>query len=140
MKWLKWFIAGALAVPIFHQLMLLLLNGVGYVNRPPFGMTPTKPFGVPSVVSLSFWGGVWGIILGAVLLRIASRSAYWLTAAIFGAIAPTLVAIFVAAPLKGQPMARDPKMLVVGLLVNAAWGVGTALLYAAMAGAGRPNR
>jgi hypothetical protein len=125
---LRWFIAGALAVPLFHQVMLAILNATGFVARAPFGMAPTKPFGVPQLVSLSFWGGVWGILLGLILERIRSRRTYWLTALVFGAVAPTLVAGLVVAPLKGQPAGGDAKMLVTGLLVNAAWGVGTALL------------
>ena len=120
MRHLRWFIAGALAVPLFHQVMLAILNATGVVARAPFAMTPTKPFGVPQVVSLSFWGGVWGIILGLILDRITSRRKYWLVALVFGAIAPTLVAGLVVAPLKGQPAGGDAKMLAVGLLVNAA--------------------
>ncbi|MNC88277.1 hypothetical protein D3C83_40770 [compost metagenome] len=47
----------------------------------------------------------------------------------FGAIFPTLVAWFVVAPLKGQPVAAGgaiPGMLT-GLIINGAWGIGTAL-------------
>ncbi|HEX8171761.1 MAG TPA: hypothetical protein VF824_14585 [Thermoanaerobaculia bacterium] len=126
MRWLRWFLAGALAVPLCHQVMLAILHALAVTDRSPFSMAPTKPFGVPSVISLAFWGGVWGLILGAVLLR---TRAYWLVALIFGAIAPTLVAAFVVAPLKGQPLRGGPKLLVMGLLVNAAWGLGTALFY-----------
>ncbi|MFL6246532.1 MAG: hypothetical protein ACJ74H_10945, partial [Thermoanaerobaculia bacterium] len=128
MRHIRWFVAGALAVPLFHQVMLAILNAIGWVARQPFAMTPTKPFGVPQVVSLSFWGGVWGVILGLVLLRTHTRTAFWLTALIFGAIAPTLVAVAVVAPLKGQPLKFDSKLLAIGLLVNAAWGVGTAVI------------
>jgi hypothetical protein len=131
MRWIRWFVAGALAVPLFHQTALLVLNAIGWIARKPFAFTPTKPFGVPQLVSLAFWGGIWGILLGLVLIRIRSRSAYWTVALIFGAIAPTLGAIFVAAPLKGQPIGGDAKMLLVGLLVNGAWGIGTAALYRA---------
>lgn len=129
MKWLRWFIAGTLAVPLCHQVVLLLLNAVGWVSRQPYAMAPTKPFGVPQVISLSFWGGVWGIILGLVLARAKSSSAFWLVALVFGAIAPTLVAGLVVAPLKGQAVGGDAKMLITGLLVNAAWGLGTAAIY-----------
>lgn len=133
MKWLRWFIAGALAVPLFHQVLLAILNAAGWVARQPYAMTATKPFGVPQVISLAFWGGVWGVLLGLVLMRvrmsIANRSAYWLVALVFGAIAPTLVAMFVVAPLKGRPPGGDAKTFAIGLLVNAAWGVGTAALY-----------
>ena len=132
MTWLKWFIAGALAVPLFHQVGLLLLNVAGATDRAAFAMTAMKPFGVPSLVSLSFWGGVWGIILGLVLLR-RIGSSFWVLALVIGAIAPTLVAMFVVAPLKGSPMTFDPKFLAGGLLLNGAWGLGTALLYRLMA-------
>ena len=126
MKWLKWFIAGALAVPFGHQLALWGLNAAHYVDRAPFSMLATKPFGIPSVISLSFWGGVWGILLGLILHRLRGAK-FWLLAIVIGAIAPTLVAAFVVAPLKGIPMSGDPtRLLVTGLIVNAVWGFATA--------------
>ena len=128
MKWLKWFIAGALAVPFGHQPALWLLNVIGFVNRPVFVMTPTKPFLVPQVISLTFWGGVWGIILGLILTRVRGAR-YWWVAAIVGAIAPTLVAGLVVAPLKGQAGGVSATLFVVGLLINGVWGVVTAALY-----------
>ena len=128
MKYVKWFLAGAVAVPFGHQIMLWILNLAAYTSRKPFPMTPTEPFGVPMVISLSFWGGVWGILLGLVLSR-ARGAAYWLVALLFGAIAPTLVAGLVVAPLKGQPMGGDAKLILTGLLVNAAWGVVAAAVY-----------
>lgn len=133
MRWVKWFVAGALAVPLFHQVALALLNAAGFVARSPYAMTPTKPFGVPAVVSLSFWGGVWGPILGLVLSRTRGPS-FWIVALLFGAIAPTLVAGLVVAPLKDQPAGGDAKMIVTGLIVNAAWGLGTAALFRLMRG------
>jgi hypothetical protein len=139
MKWLRWFIAGALAVPLFHQVLLAVLNATGWVARQPYAMTATKPFGVPQVISLAFWGGVWGLLLGLVLIRTRMSAAYWLVALVFGAIAPTLVAMFVVAPLKGRPMGGDAKTFAIGLLVNAAWGVGTAALYRLMQAMSKPR-
>jgi hypothetical protein len=132
MRWFKWFVAGALAVPLCHQIALLVLNAIGFIDRAPFSMAATKPFGIPSVISLSFWGGVWGIILGLVLMRLRGP-AYWIVAVIFGAVAPSLVAGFVVAPLKGVSMSGS-KMLVTGLVVNAAWGLGTAIFERVMRG------
>ena len=132
MKWLKWFIAGALAVPLGHQLALWALNAAGYIDRAPFAMEATKPFGIPSVISLSFWGGVWGILLGLILERMRGAK-YWVLAAVIGAIAPTLVAGLVVAPLKGIQVGGNSKLLVVGLIVNAVWGLATALFYRLMA-------
>ena len=129
MKWLKWFIAGTLAVPLGHQIALWILNVTGVTDRAPFNMEPTQPFGIPSVISLSFWGGVWGVILGLILIR-ARGARFWWLALIVGAIAPTLVAVFVVVPLKGgSPSAA---LFVGGLIVNAVWGGMTALFYRMM--------
>jgi hypothetical protein len=125
----RWFVAGALAVPLCHQLVLAVLNAGGWVARQPFALTATKPFGVPQVISLAFWGGVWGVLLGLLLVRTRSAAAYWLLALAVGAIAPTLIAVVVVAPLKSQPVVLNPKMFAIGLLVNAAWGIGTAAIY-----------
>ena len=131
MKWLKWFIAGTLAVPLGHQIALWMCKFAGLIDRAPFAMTPTKPFGVPAWISLSFWGGVWGIVLGLVLAR-ARGTKFWIIALVFGAIAPTLVAGLVVAPLKGMPVGGNSKLLVVGLIVNGVWGLVSALLYRVM--------
>ena len=132
MKWLKWFLAGTLAVPLGHQIALWVLNAVHFVDRAPYAMTATKPFGVPSVISLSFWGGVWGILLGLILERMRGAK-YWTLAIVIGAVAPTLVAAFVVAPLKGMQMSGNPsKLLAVGLIVNAVWGLATAAFYRVM--------
>jgi hypothetical protein len=128
MKWLKWFIAGTLAVPLGHQLALWALNAMHFIDRAPFAMTPTKPFGVPSVISLSFWGGVWGILLGLILERTRGAK-YWILAIVIGAIAPTLVAGLVVAPLKGMPVGANSKLLAIGLTVNGVWGLMTAVFY-----------
>lgn len=124
---LKAFAAGFLATLLFHQPVLWLLNVAGFVDRAPYSMVATSPLGVPSVISLAFWGGVWGIILLLVLDK--HRGArYWIIAAVVGAIAPTVVAAFVIAPLRGQALGGDRvKLLIAGLLVNAAWGIGTAV-------------
>ena len=126
MKWLKWFIAGALAVPLGHQPALWMLNAIGFVHRPVFVMTPTRPFLVPQVVSLTFWGGVWGILLGLVLSRVRGTK-FWWVALVFGAIAPTLVAGLVVAPLKGQAAGASATLLMAGLIINGVWGLMTAL-------------
>ncbi|HLJ73496.1 MAG TPA: hypothetical protein VKU62_02840 [Thermoanaerobaculia bacterium] len=122
------FIAGFLGTIIFHQIALELLHLAGLTPRSAWSMQQVPPFGVPSVISLSFWGGVWGIILALVFARVRG-AAYWIGAILFGAILPTLVAAFVVAPLKHQPMPHTPSMAVLGLTVNGAWGFGTALFY-----------
>jgi hypothetical protein len=56
------FIAGLVATLIFHQIGLLLLHFVGMTPNMPYNMNSVPPFGVPQFISLSFWGGVWGLI------------------------------------------------------------------------------
>ena len=57
------FIAGALAVLVFHQSALGLLHLVGLTSRTPFVLGSVPPLGVPQLLSLMFWGGVWGLAL-----------------------------------------------------------------------------
>jgi|ERR1051325_85264 hypothetical protein len=122
------FVAGFLATITFHQLTLGALHLAGVTPRVPYNVAPVPPFGFPSVLSLAFWGGVWGIIMIPAIARVRG-AAYWVVAAVFGAILPTLVAAFVVAPLKGVNMPMTGKNIAMGLLVNAAWGLGTAITY-----------
>lgn len=124
------FAAGAVSVLLFHQGLLALLHAAGLTPRAPFSMQPTAPFGVPQVLSLAFWGGVWGVALASTDRRLPRRYSSVVAGTLFGAVAPTLVAWFVVATLKDQPLAAggDPRAMLTGVLVNAAWGAGTALL------------
>jgi hypothetical protein len=125
---LKAFLAGFLSTLIFHQGVLAVLHAAGATDRKPFTMTPTAPLGVPAVISLAFWGGIWGILLW-LAIGSAGGLSYWLLALVLGAIAPSIVALFVVFPLKGQPVAGGwkPAILVGALLLNGAWGIGVAL-------------
>jgi hypothetical protein len=129
MSALKAFLAGFLSTLIFHQGMLSILHASGATTRGPYSMDATKPFHVPAVISLAFWGGVWGILLWLAIRGSAGTAAYWILAFVIGSIAPTLVALLVVFPLKGQPIGGgwDPKILVGALLLNGAWGIGVAL-------------
>ena len=127
------FAAGFLATLLFHQPLLWLLHAAGFTERTPYNMKPVPPLHVPSVISLAFWGGVWGIIMILALSKAWKGSAYYLLATVFGAILPTLAAWFISAPLHGQPaVVPKPPMMLLGFAINAAWGLGTALLYRAM--------
>jgi hypothetical protein len=122
------FIAGAVAVLLFHQGAAALLHAFDLTPRAPFSMQPTRPFGVPQLASIAFWGGVWGAVLAASFARLDGARLV-VAATIFGAILPTLVAWFVVAPLKGQPVAGGfaPAAMMIGPIVNGAWGLGTGL-------------
>lgn len=133
MSYVKAFLAGFLATLIFHQGVLELLHLAGPAPA-PFNMTPTAPLGVPAVISLAFWGGLWGIVLWLVI-RGAAGARYWVLATVIGALGPSLVAWFVVMPMKGMGVAGgpDPGIIVGALLVNAAWGIGTGWLLRLLA-------
>lgn len=133
-KILVGFVAGFLAVLLFHQGLLLLLNVAGLTEGAAYPLTPTEPLGIPQVISWAFWGGLWGILLAYALPAPQSRARYWLTALGFGALALSLVAWFVVAPIKDVRLNRD--IIVGALLLNSAWGLGAALLMRI----GKPNR
>lgn len=129
-KLLIGFIAGFVAVLLFHQPALALLTELGFAKATTYALNPAAPFGVPRVISISFWGGVWGLAYAAIEQRFPRGAAYWLCAFLFGAILPTLVAWFVVAPLKGLPVAGGWQVsrMLTGFIINGAWGLGTALL------------
>lgn len=129
------FLAGFLATLVFHQPVLWLLHQMHVTPGVPYVMTAVPPFGVPKVISLAFWGGVWGIAMIYAIAR-ARGAAYWLVAAVFGAVLPTLVGNLVIAPLRGKPMGSGSAILI-GFAVNAAWGLGTALFYRMFSGGKR---
>jgi len=128
----RWIVVGALsgavAVLVFHQGAAAALHALDLTARTPYSMQPTAPWGVPQLWSIAFWGGVWGALLAAMLARL-DGGRLLLASLIFGAVLPTLVAWFVVAPLKGQPMAGGfvPAAMALGPIVNGAWGLGTGL-------------
>lgn len=139
------FAAGFVAALVFNQIALAILNVVGVTPAMPYVLRPVPPFGVPAVLSLAFWGGIWGSVLAFLQRGFPRGAGYWIAALLFGAVVPTLVAWFVVAPLKGLPVAAgwDPARMAVGPIINAAWSVGTVLLLPLMSrwlAAGPPAR
>lgn len=128
MSIVKWFIAGFVATLVFHQGLFGLLYLTGISPRAPFNLAATEPLGIPQVVSLAFWGGVWAIALSPPLARLA-RARWWAAWIIAGALGPSAVALFIVFPQKGMPFAGgwDPKLIIGALLLNGAWGLGCAV-------------
>ncbi|PAV26389.1 hypothetical protein CF392_06015 [Tamilnaduibacter salinus] len=129
MTWFKAFVAGFLATLIFHQGLFAAFYLAGVVPGPPFNMTPVPPLGVPSVLSLAFFGGLWGLPVWA-LIRGLGTAGYWSLAIIAGAIGPTVVAMLVVFPLKGIDVTAQT--WAGGLLLNGFWGLGVALFMLVM--------
>lgn len=149
------FVAGALAVLIFHQGMFAALVQAGVITSPPpprppntaWNMTPVAfwpdllkaagvaPVRVPRLLNQMFWGGLWGSLFG-ILLDGSARLPAWLKGALFGMLGPMLVGSWLLFPLlRGEPIFAGfaTQRLIVGFLLNGvAFGVGLGLLYAGL--------
>jgi len=131
------FVAAFLATLTFHQIGIWGLHALAVTQANPWVTTPVAPLGVPQVISLAFWGGLWGIVF-VLIERLLARSpgGYWVGAIVFGVVVPTLVAWFVVRPLKGLPVAAVfvfPGILV-GPIVNGLWGLGTGMFLGVLTG------
>lgn len=139
------FLMGALSVGIFHQGTLFLLfhhgasipglaEAIGHVAAPGWDLSrlmprpPVPGLSVPLLLNQMFWGGLWGIVIAAVLRWTPAPDL--LTGFLIGAVGCTLVAVTVVANLKGLPgyAGGDMRALLRAALVNGAFGWGTALL------------
>ena len=134
---IKAFIAGFVSTLTFHQGLLWVFITAGVVpGGTPWNMTAVPPFDVPSVISLAFWGGLWGMLLW-LLIRRALAAGYYVSAIILGAIGPTLVYLFIVQWLKGQTMTEifdglSMARVGVGLALNGCWGLGVAVIMRIM--------
>lgn len=128
------FLAGAIAVPIFHQAMVLVLHLAGLLPNFPWSMRPVPPIGIPTILNQMFWGGLWGVLFAAILPYIPGRD-LWLKGAIFGILGPWLLGNGILVPLfKGGPLLFGyvPARMI-GIFVGLAFGIGLALIYGLLA-------
>lgn len=125
------FVAGFLAVPLGHQVMAFFHYLIGWRPTMPWDMgvnqrAAFQAFGMPSLINLSFWGGVWGILWALIEPYVPKGWLYWVIAIVFGAVAATAVSAYVVTAIKGLPMGS---IGVVGLMLNGAWGLVAALIF-----------
>jgi hypothetical protein len=127
------FAAGVLSVLVFHQGTVWLLHMAGVLPAGPFGVRPIPPFGVPQIVNQCFWGGLWGILIAALLRRWGTRAPDLLFGAVFGAVALNIVNWIVLPAIKGLPYFAGgaPARLLAAALINGAFGWGVALILRA---------
>ena len=125
------FFAGFLAVPLGHQVMAFIHYLIGWRPTIPWDMGPNpraafRAFGLPSLINLSFWGGVWGILWALIEPKVPRGWLYWVIAIVFGGICATAVSAYVVPVLKSQPMGS---ISTIGLMLNGAWGLVTAFIF-----------
>ncbi len=138
------FIAGALAVLVFHQGMYVILQQMGVpLQGSPFNMTPDKAaYGLPRLVNQMFWGGLWGIVFAYMINVLPGPN--WLRGFIFGCVFPMLLGSWViVALIKGNPLFANAfakggfNILALrnGFFLNGvAFGLGLGVIYPLLSG------
>jgi hypothetical protein len=130
MRALLGFVAAAVSVLTFHQAMWALLHFLaipGMGMPPPYPMQPVRPWGVPRLFDLCFWGGLYGVVFGLVLPRL--KGPLWLCGLGLGIIAG-LVGIFIVPAIKGLPVGAGwaPRTWLLIFLINGFWGIGVGII------------
>ncbi len=123
------FVAGALAVLVFHQSMILFLHLIGQIPNFPWSMRAVGPFSVPAIINSMFWGGLWGVGYAAIASRIPV-SPDIARGAIFGLLGPWLLGNGILVPLfkSGTLLwGFNPQMMWRGALIGLAFGIGVAV-------------
>src|SRR5260370_40529538 len=105
----KAFVAGIVSTLVFHQGLLTLFYLAAVVPRAPYDLGAVLPLAIPAVISLAFWGGAWGVAIWPLLKNVGGL-AYLVRALVISAIVSGSVTLFVVSPLKGMPMAWNPKV------------------------------
>ena len=120
-------VAGALAVLLFHQTTLQVFFWLGWAPLAAFRIALVPPFNAPLVVSITFWGAVYGGVFGLVLPWV--RGPLWLNGVAAGLCAMAL-AWFVFLPLMGHPAAFGGQTwpMLRSFVAYQMWGIGLSIL------------
>jgi len=99
----------------------------GLTMPPPYPIDPIPPWGIPRIMNLCFWGGLYGFVFGLTLPRLTAP--LWLCGLGLGVIA-ALVGILVVPAVKGLPIGSGwiLQNWIRSLLINGFWGIGVGLI------------
>jgi hypothetical protein len=120
-------IAGGISVLVFHQTLLQLFFWTGLAPQAAFRVGVVAPFNAPMVVSITFWGAVYGGVFGWCSPWLPRLGVF---KALLAGLFALLMSWFVVRPLAGHPIAFG--WLVAPMLRSAAaclmWGIGIVLI------------
>jgi hypothetical protein len=120
-------VAGAIAALVFHQTTLQVFYWLGLAPQAAFRVAHVPPFHAPMVVSVTFWGALYGGLFGWVTSRL--KGPLWLYGLVAGLCA-LLLSWFVVRPLAGGSVAmgwNTPAMLR-SFVAHEMWGLGISLI------------
>ena len=137
---LKGFVAGALSVVTVMSAAWWLARNGGYLPAnatPLWAMAPAvPPLGIPRVLNLAFWGGLWAMVLG-LAFRNLRGPAFWFAWLLAGAVLVAATAMFVVPTIKGTAIAAiTPQRLALSGFLNGMFGLGAAV-WLTLLGRGR---
>jgi hypothetical protein len=138
------FLAGAVAVLVCHDPMVMLLNALGWVPFKAYNMDAVKtaPSGLaalmvqagfkgwPILFNGVFWGGLWGVVFAMVQPWLPGRMMA-LKGLIFGLIVLLISNWIVLPTLRGTAMFAGfvPLRMLASLLILGAFGTGMGFFY-----------
>jgi hypothetical protein len=135
-------LAAALSVLFAHESVVYVLNALGRVSRRAWTMTPAiPPFGVPYLLNLVFWGGLWGILFAFIHPLLPGRM-MWLKGLICGAMVVVFGGWILVPLIKGQLLglpnqelfsAFDPQRMLNSTLIVCGYGLGLGVIYGLIA-------
>ena len=136
------FLAAVLSVLTFHQGMWGLLHALalpGLGMPAPYPLDPVLPLGVPRVLNLCFWGGLYGAVFGLLLPRM--RWPAWLCGLLTGLVA-VLVGFLVVPAIKGGAIGGGwvPLNWLRSVLINGSFGLGLGVILPTLLPKGRLRR
>jgi hypothetical protein len=120
-------VAGALSMLLFHQTTLQVLYWIGVNSHPAFRLSVVAPFNAPMIVSITFWGAIFG---AAVSLLVPRQLGSWLLRSVLAGLFVVAMAWFVVRPLAGHPAAFGwhPRSMALSFTANLMWGFGFTLI------------
>lgn len=130
------FIAGAIAVVIAHQVMVLILYLTGYIPNPPYSFR-ANPTGVPQTISNMFWGGLWGVLYALIVQAVPRGWPTWMKGLVFGLGVHVILGNWIVlALIRGLATFGGwaPPRMLLGALIGTSFGLGVAYVYAALTG------
>jgi hypothetical protein len=127
------FVAGAIAVATFHQLMVLALATAGLTQGAFYSLRPIPPLGVPEIVNQMFWGGVWGVVFALIVDRLPPWRAV-VIGPLFGLCGPVLFGWTVMALIRHEALfgGFEPRRMLASVLINSCYGLGLGLIFAGL--------
>ena len=120
-------IAGAISVLVFQQTTLQFFFWIGIAPQAAFRVAVVPPFNAPMVVSMTFWGAVYGGLFSLLAPRLPTPIA---VKALVAGVCATLLTWFVVRPIAGHPVAFgwQPESMLRSAAACFMWGIGITLI------------